>query len=199
MGKLSPVDPREYLPSRAHPEHRSRRKEIEKEHPFGWKEPLVLGLLGIGLAWNIEKQVQKHEERKDKEEQEGKDREERRRHRREQQIRGGTFDPRNEDRDSESRSRHNRDRRSSRAGGGGSDHGSDRSVARDTVDLERGRRSRRDRVQSVDMGRREGPRYIEDDPYSPYYQRYPYERGHDDDRRDRDRDYYTRRSRRDSW
>ncbi|KAI1143006.1 hypothetical protein F5Y05DRAFT_139072 [Hypoxylon sp. FL0543] len=197
MGKLSPVDPREYLPSRAHPEHRSRRKELEKEHPFGWKEPLVLGLLGLTLAWNIEKQVQKHEERKDKEEQEGKDQEDRPRRRREQQIRNGTFDPRNQDRDSESGSRHEKDTRRRRAGGEGSDHGSDRSVARDTVALERGRRSRRDRVRSVDVGRRESPRYIEDDPY---YEQYRYDsRRYDDDRRDLDRDYYNRRSRRDSW
>lgn len=105
MGKLSPPNPRNYLPSRAHPEHRSRRKELEKEHPFGWTEPLVLGMLGIGLAWNIEKQVQKHEERKDREEQEAKEKEERRRRRRERQIRDGTFDPANHDRGSESMSR----------------------------------------------------------------------------------------------
>ncbi|KAI1409085.1 hypothetical protein F5Y13DRAFT_170638 [Hypoxylon sp. FL1857] len=194
MGKLSPVDPRGYLPSRAHPEHRSRRKELEKEHPFGWKEPLVLGLLGIGLAWNIEKQVQKHEERKEREEHEGKEREERRRHRREQQIRNGTFDPRNQDRDSRSESRSNRDRRSGHPRGG-SDRGSDRSMARDTVDLERDHRSHRNRVQSLDMSRRENPRYIEDDPY---YEQYRYDRRYDDDDR-RDREYHGGRSRRDSW
>lgn len=194
MGKLSPVDLRSYLPSNAHPEHRSKRKQLEKEHPFGWKEPLVLGLIGIGLAWNIEKQVQKHEERKEREEQEEEERQERRRRRREQHIRNGTFDPRNEDRDTESESRHSNDRRSSRAEGGGSDRGRDRSLARDTVDLERNRRGRRDRVQSVDMGRRESPRYIEDDPY---YEQHRYDRRHDDDRRDRGRDYYSR-SRRDS-
>ncbi|OTA91663.1 hypothetical protein M434DRAFT_32534 [Hypoxylon sp. CO27-5] len=194
MGKLSPVNPRSYLPSNAHPEHRSRRKQLEKEHPFGWKEPLVLGLLGIGLAWNIEKQVQKHEERKEREEQEEKEREERRRRRREQQIRNGTFDPRNQDRDTDSESRHSKDRRSSRAGDRGSDRGRDRSLARDTVDLERNHRGRRDRVQSVDMGRHESPRYIED---NPYYEQHRYDRGYDDDRRDRD--HYSRRSRRDSW
>ncbi|XXG94436.1 hypothetical protein Hte_000693 [Hypoxylon texense] len=212
MGKLSPVDPRGYLPSKAHPEHRSHRKELEKEHPFGWTEPLVLGMLGIGLAWNIEKQVQKHEERKDKEEQEQKEREERRRRRREQQIRNGTFDPRAQDNGSQS----SRGRRNSRAGGSGggngSERGSDRSVARDTVDLQKDRRSRRDRVQSVDMGRHENPRYIEDDRY---YEQQRHDRRRDDryvddryddrydDRRTRDREpsvhYYRGRSRRDSW
>ncbi|KAI2618864.1 hypothetical protein GGR54DRAFT_640404 [Hypoxylon sp. NC1633] len=205
MGRLAPVDPRGYLPSRAHPEHRSARKELEKEHPFGWTEPLLLGMLGVGLVWNIEKQVQKHEERKDREEQQGKEREERRRRKREQQIRNGTFDPsgRNKSRDNE------RDGGSSRASA------SDRGAARDTVDLEKGRRSRRDRVQSVDMGPRDDPRYIEE---GRYYEQSRYDRRHDDryddryddrhdgdryddDRRVRDRAPSTRRgrSRRDSW
>lgn len=202
------------MPSKAHPEHRSYRKELEKQHPFGWTEPLVLGMLGIGLAWNIEKQVHKHEERKDKEEQEQKEREERRRRRREQQIRNGTFDPRAQDGGSQS----SRGRRSSRAGGSGgngngngSERGSDQSVARDTVDLQKDRRSRRDRVQSVDMGRHENPRYIEDDRY---YEQMRYDRRRDDrygddryddrydDRRSRDRDpsahYYRGRGRRGS-
>ncbi|KAI6093574.1 hypothetical protein F4821DRAFT_252579 [Hypoxylon rubiginosum] len=219
MGKLSPVNPRGYLPSNAHPEHRSARKELEKQHPFGWTEPLILGMLGVGLAWNIEKQVQKHEERKDKEEQEQKEREERRRRRREQQIRSGTLDPRAQDNGSQS----SRGRRGSRAptgaGGNGSERGSDRSVARDTVDMQKDRRSRRDRVQSVDMGRHENPRYIEDDRY---YEQQRYDRGRGDerygddryaddryadarydDRTTRDRDpsahYYRGRSRRDSW
>ncbi|KAI0380033.1 hypothetical protein F5Y04DRAFT_104674 [Hypomontagnella monticulosa] len=203
MGKLSPPNPRNYLPSRAHPEHRSRRKELEKEHPFGWTEPLVLGMLGIGLAWNIEKQVQKHEERKDREEQEAKEKEERRRRRRERQIRDGTFDPANQDRGSESQSRSSggrsredkdrereRDWRSSRATTGGSERS--RSVARDTVDFERSRRGR-GRVQSVDMGRYNDYRDLED---GRYYDRPRYDRRYDDSRGDRE--YLSRGHRRDS-
>ncbi|KAI2617534.1 hypothetical protein GGS26DRAFT_576474 [Hypomontagnella submonticulosa] len=207
MGKLSPPNPRNYLPSRAHPEHRSRRKELEKEHPFGWTEPLVLGMLGIGLAWNIEKQVQKHEERKDREEQEAKEKEERRRRRRERQIRDGTFDPANHDRGSESmsrssagRSREDRDRqrekerrgdrRSSRATDGSE---RSRSVARDTVDFERGRRDR-GRVQSVDMGRYNDYRNLED---GRYYDQPRYDRRDDDGRADQE--YRSRGHRRDSF
>ncbi|KAI0175912.1 hypothetical protein GGR52DRAFT_570891 [Hypoxylon sp. FL1284] len=234
MGKPQhPLNPRGYLPSNAHPEHRSHRKELEKQHPFGWTEPLVLGMLGIGLAWNIEKQVQKHEERKDREEQEQREREDRRRRRRERQIRGGTFDPRAQDAGSSSQGSSSRgdrgrgrDRRASVAGGGS--ERSDWSTARDTVDLQRDsyRRgaggSRHDRVQSVDVGRHENPRYIDDDRY--YYEQalYDRQRGSDryieveddgyvddqyvDDRyddRSRERDpsahYYRGRSRRDSW
>ncbi|KAI1107486.1 hypothetical protein F4804DRAFT_329218 [Jackrogersella minutella] len=187
MGKLTPANPRNYMPSRAHPEHRSARKALEKEHPFDWTAPVVLGMLGIGLAWDIEKQVRKREERKDREE---KDREEPRR--RSRTNRSSTRDPH----DGDGESRGSKDRRSGRAEGSG--RASDRSVARDTVDLERGRRSgqRRDRVESVDGGRHEDPRYIEDDPY---YEQSRYDRGHGDDRRDRDREYHSRRGRRDSW
>ncbi|XDG06831.1 hypothetical protein ABKA04_006446 [Annulohypoxylon sp. FPYF3050] len=185
MGKLAAANPRNYMPSRAHPEHRSMRKELEKEHPFDWTGPLVLGMLGIGLAWDIEKQVKKREERKDKEEQDARERDEhRRRRRREQQIRDGTFDPEARDRDTRSRSSH--------------DRGSDRSVGKDTAELERGRRSRRDRGRSVGSSRKEDPRYIEDDEY---YEQSRYDRGSDDSSRYQDRDYqhYGGRSRRDSW
>ncbi|KAI8635308.1 hypothetical protein F5Y19DRAFT_469176 [Xylariaceae sp. FL1651] len=89
-------DPRKFLPSRAHPEHRAYRKQLEKEHPFGFTQMAVLGMLGLTLAWDIEKQVQKHEERKDKEEAEQKKREDRERRRREKAIRNGTWDPRRE-------------------------------------------------------------------------------------------------------
>ncbi|KAI0177891.1 hypothetical protein BJ166DRAFT_35026 [Pestalotiopsis sp. NC0098] len=65
MGRFAPPDPRKVLPSRADPEHRSRRKELEKEHGYGYTEPLILAALGIGLIWNIEQQVEKHEKRKD--------------------------------------------------------------------------------------------------------------------------------------
>ncbi|KAI1478407.1 hypothetical protein F4774DRAFT_166442 [Daldinia eschscholtzii] len=214
MGKLAPVNPRNYMPSRAHPEHRSHRKQLEKEHPFTWKEPLVLGLIGIGLAWNIEKQVQKREERK---EQEGRDNSNsnnnnERRRRREQNARDSSYEPSSNS--SESRrsrtTRGSEERWSSRPRGGGSGS-SDYSVGRDTLDLEITRRSSRrrdrDRVQSVDMRRYEDPRYIDDDEY---YEQSRYDRGYYDDSskdsdqyrdrdRDRDREYRGRRSRRDSW
>ncbi|KAI2776101.1 hypothetical protein F4815DRAFT_485899 [Daldinia loculata] len=197
MVKLAPVNPRNYMPSRAHPEHRSRRKELEKEHPFTWKEPLVLGMIGIGLAWNIEKQVQKNEERKEREEQQGRDNNDhhRRRRRRDQDGRDGSYDPPNQDGESRrsKSTRDSEDRRRSQHRSGGSDH----SVGKDTADLERSRRSNRDRVQSVDMRRHEDPRYINDDRY---YEQSRYDRGYnDDDRKEWDREYRGRRSRRDSW
>lgn len=75
--RLTPPDPRKYLPSKAHPEHRQQRKQLEKEAAVGLTEVAALGLIGLTLAWDIEKQVQKHEEKKDKEEAERKRREER--------------------------------------------------------------------------------------------------------------------------
>ncbi|KAI1144928.1 hypothetical protein F4825DRAFT_286136 [Nemania diffusa] len=87
-------DPRKYLPSRAHPEHRQARKELEKEHSVGLKEVALLGLLGVKLAWNIEKEVQKHEEKREKEEAEQRRREEREHRRREQAHHDRRFEPR---------------------------------------------------------------------------------------------------------
>ncbi|KAI0117204.1 hypothetical protein F4814DRAFT_279574 [Daldinia grandis] len=213
MVKLAPVNPRNYMPSRAHPEHRSRRKELEKEHPFTWKEPLVLGMIGIGLAWNIEKQVQKREERKEREEQQGRDNsnsnsnsnsnnDRHRRRRRDQQPHDDTAHdlPSSQDGASRRRSRSSRGgaetRRSQRGGGAESDY----SVGRDTADLERSRRSGRgdrDRGQSVGIRRHEDPRYINDDRY---YEQSRHDRGYnDDDRREWDREGRGRRGRRDSW
>ncbi|KAI1818323.1 hypothetical protein GGS20DRAFT_284650 [Poronia punctata] len=76
--RLSPPDPRDFFPSRADPESRKHRKELEKEHAFGLKEVAVLGLIGLTLAWDMDKQVRKREERKDKEEAEQQRRRERR-------------------------------------------------------------------------------------------------------------------------
>ncbi|KAK8028676.1 hypothetical protein PG991_005732 [Apiospora marii] len=73
MPKL-PVDPRDLLPSRADPEHRSHRKELEKQHGYGYTEPLILAAIGIGL-------MRKHEERKDEAERAAEERRERRRKR----------------------------------------------------------------------------------------------------------------------
>ncbi|KAI1804144.1 hypothetical protein F4811DRAFT_521709 [Daldinia bambusicola] len=212
MGKLAPVNPRNYLPSRAHPEHRSRRKQLEKEHPFTWKEPLVLGLIGIGLAWNIEKQVQKHEERKEREEQQqqqqqqqGRDdnnnnnsNEQRRRRRRETDPQGwnGSYDG------------GSRRSRSTRGGGErwGGNAGSEYSVGRDTVDVELGRRNHHhqhshrrhrrddDRVQSTGnmpaLYEEENPRYIDDEEY---YEQARYDRGYYDDDDDDDDAYHESR------
>ncbi|KAI0466487.1 hypothetical protein F4859DRAFT_303132 [Xylaria cf. heliscus] len=73
----SPIDPRRFLPSRAEPDERQKRKQLEKEHAIGFKEVTVLSLIGIGLAWDIDKQVRKKEEKREKEEAERKRREER--------------------------------------------------------------------------------------------------------------------------
>ncbi|KAF3767845.1 hypothetical protein M406DRAFT_321745, partial [Cryphonectria parasitica EP155] len=64
--KFLPPDPR---PSKAHPEHRRIRKELEKEHGYGWVPPVILGLIGIGLAYDVTKDVEKAEERKQKQKQ----------------------------------------------------------------------------------------------------------------------------------
>ncbi|KAI1325472.1 hypothetical protein F5Y16DRAFT_401323 [Xylariaceae sp. FL0255] len=80
-------DPRNLLPSRADPEHRSHRKQLEKEHPFSFKQAVILGLIGLKVAWNIEQQVQKHEEKHEREEAEQKKREDRDRRRRERRSR----------------------------------------------------------------------------------------------------------------
>lgn len=127
MGRNSfvPPDPRNLLASRADPEHRAARKELEKKHPFGYKEPLLLTMLGIGLIWNIEKQVKDKTERKMKDEQEKEEKEERRRRRRERDIRAGTWDPMRDDTSRGSFS----DR-----GGGGSDRGSNRGTSRDAYE-----------------------------------------------------------------
>ncbi|KAH8889823.1 hypothetical protein GQ53DRAFT_748056 [Thozetella sp. PMI_491] len=65
-----PYDPR---PSKAHPEHRSLRKKMEKEHPFNWLPIGVLALMGVSLAMNIEKDVKKCEEKKEKQREERDD------------------------------------------------------------------------------------------------------------------------------
>lgn len=78
---ILPVDPR---PSRADPEARRLRKELEKEHGYEWIPPIVLGLIGITLAWDVAKDVSKCEERKEQEEkyQQGKRNDEREQRRR---------------------------------------------------------------------------------------------------------------------
>ncbi|ROW15229.1 hypothetical protein VPNG_02908 [Cytospora leucostoma] len=77
--KYLPPDPR---PSRAHPEHRAHRKQLEKEHGYGWVPPVVLGLLGITLAFDVTKDVEKTEERHKREDAEEEERKRRRGRRR---------------------------------------------------------------------------------------------------------------------
>lgn len=85
--RFLPPDPR---PSKAHPEHRKLRKELEKEHGYEWLPPIILGLLGITLAFDVTKDVAKAEEKKMKdghaEDDEAEERR-RRRHRREREAR----------------------------------------------------------------------------------------------------------------
>ncbi len=84
-----PVDPR---PSKAHPEHRATRKKIEKaESAFGWMPVFMLGLMGITIFMNLEKDVQKHE--KKHEEEEARE-EERQREQRRAEMMGGGEGPR---------------------------------------------------------------------------------------------------------
>lgn len=77
-------DPR---PSRAHPEHRKLRKELEKEHGYEWVPPVILALLGVTLAYDITKDVEKHEKKHKKEEEVEEKRD---RRRRERDIRSGS-------------------------------------------------------------------------------------------------------------
>jgi len=57
-------DPRS---SKAHPEHRSQRKQWEKQHSyaFEWMSWVALALTGVAVAFDIEKDVRRCEERKE--------------------------------------------------------------------------------------------------------------------------------------
>jgi hypothetical protein len=64
--KILPVDPR---PSKAHPEHRHERKQLEKGHPaYTWMPGVILALTGLVVAFNVERDVKKCEERREREE-----------------------------------------------------------------------------------------------------------------------------------
>lgn len=77
MGR-KPLLPTNLRPSRADPEARRVRKELEKQHNYEWVPPILLGLLGITLAFDVAKDVEKHEERHKKREEEGEQRRKRR-------------------------------------------------------------------------------------------------------------------------
>ena len=59
-------------PSKAHPEHRARRKQLERESPafnmqdFGIKTAMI-GLLALVACFPWEKEVEKHERRREEE------------------------------------------------------------------------------------------------------------------------------------
>lgn len=82
-------DPR---PSKAHPEHRKLRKELEKEHGYGWVPPVILALLGVTLAYDVTKDVEKHEQKHKQEEEEEEKRRRRRRERSQRSRRKGGDD-----------------------------------------------------------------------------------------------------------
>ncbi|KAK8059770.1 hypothetical protein PG996_009700 [Apiospora saccharicola] len=195
MPKL-PVDPRDLLPSRADPEHRSHRKELEKQHGYGYTEPLILAAIGIGLVWNIDNQVRKHEERKDEAERAAEERRERRRKREREQYepRGGALVP-------------GRDRSRDRRRG---DVDRDRDDARGR---DGGRRNESSRGSTSRGPRRDSSRYEDDGPLfkdDPRRLDYRYEeyRGFRDDYKNYRNDYryedrragsVRRSSRRDSF
>lgn len=86
MPRLNPrfPDPR---PSRANPEHRKARKELESSHGYGWVPPVLLGLLGLSLAFDVTKDIEKHEERHRREEEDAERARRRQRRRRERERR----------------------------------------------------------------------------------------------------------------
>lgn len=197
--KLSPPDPRDYLPSRAHPEHRKQRKQLEKEHPFGVKEFAVLGLIGLTLAWDIEKQVQEREARKDKEEAE-RNQPQRRRRRGDgddrKDRRGRSAHASSTTSDDSRRDHYN----NNYTGANGSGSGSGNSATHYSRDPRRRHQSvdYRAPAQRYDDDRYYGyvdRRYYDKDPrdYRQYDGRYDYGDFGDHDRAERGR------SRRDSW
>ncbi|KAK4450647.1 hypothetical protein QBC34DRAFT_459722 [Podospora aff. communis PSN243] len=76
MAKLAPLksikqipDPR---PSKANPEHRNLRKEWEKQHSnaFEWIELVGLALTGLAVAFDVERDLRKCEEKRERKERE---------------------------------------------------------------------------------------------------------------------------------
>lgn len=104
-------DPR---PSKAHPEHRKLRKELEKEHGYGWIPPVILALLGVTLAYDVTKDVEKHEQKHKQEEEEEEKRRRRRRERSHRSRRRGSDDEEDNDNDDDDDDYDDKDRRRSR-------------------------------------------------------------------------------------
>lgn len=182
-----PPDPR---PSKAHPEMRARRKQLEKEHGYGWVPPVVLGLLGLTLAYDVTRDVEKYEKKKEEGENsqqngggDGEDEETRRRRKRER-------------RREELRLRS--DRRHRGGGGGGSDFDSwdsredegrrERDGGLTRADrLEKGEGGPWDRDREQERDRRRGSTYDADDYYDEDRPRRRGREGYDDDYYDYER------------
>lgn len=185
-----PPDPR---PSKAHPEERQRRKQLEKEHGYGWVPPVVLGLIGLTLAYDVTRDVEKCEKRKDEQgEGQGGDRD---RNRDRDESEETARRRRRERRRAELRSRSDRRHEDSwdadeddRGYYGGSDRGSgrrdrDRDGGLTRADrLEKGEGGPWDRDREQERDRRRGSVYDNDDYYD---EDRPRRRG-----RDEDDDYY---------
>ena len=202
------------------PESRGKRKELEKKAGYGYKEPLLLAAIGIGLVWNIENQVNKCCEQKNTDAKRDSERLERQRRRKEDDLRReGGRGPQSTDSGRRSlpgsrrsdRDRESRHRNSSRH----VDEGYRRDLSRPPED-----RYRRDPSRHPDEGyRRDSSRYPDDgypregsrerrmDDYERGYSPEEY-RGYRDQYRDYHNDYryeerrdgsVRRSSRRDSF
>jgi hypothetical protein len=63
-------------PSKANPEHRAARKQLENENPgFDWTPCLLLALLGFSFLVDVEKDVKRYEEKHKQREREEYERE----------------------------------------------------------------------------------------------------------------------------
>lgn len=77
--RYAPPDPR---PWKADEHHRALRKETERKNPgFSWQQAVLLGLVGVGMLFSVERNLEKHEkrsqeseERRRRESERGKDR-----------------------------------------------------------------------------------------------------------------------------
>lgn len=172
---LLPLDPR---PSKAHPEERARRKQLEKEHGYGWVPPVVLGLLGLTLAYDVTRDVEKYEKMKDEggkddrqQQDEGSDeaRRRRRRERRREELRSRSQHHRGHRGGSDFDSWDSRDDEGRGGGGGGSER-SRRDKERDgglgrADRLEKGEGGPWDQDRDWERDRRRGSVYEPEDYY----------------------------------
>ncbi|KAJ8129373.1 hypothetical protein O1611_g4257 [Lasiodiplodia mahajangana] len=90
----SSFDSRTYFSSQSDSYHREKRKEIEKKHSISLQPVGAIALMGIGLLWNVGKEVKKYEEKREKEEMERRKREDRDRQWRTRTVREERFDSR---------------------------------------------------------------------------------------------------------
>lgn len=146
------------------------RKDLEKEHGYGWLPPMILALLGVTLAFDVTKEVEKHEQRHKEEEDEE---EKRRRRRRERDLRSGSrrhrrrdsedeegFDDDDDDQDDyDSRDRRRRRRRRTRSNRRGEQQQQKRWSVPDDIDIRNdyeglggGREAGMERAESLERG-----------------------------------------------